>query len=394
MENKTQSARLLGPALAFSTLILVSFVMGCVKKSLDTPTETATATPTPTPTPVASKYLYVATGACNGGSNTTFTSTTASNLVYRINATTGQRDLTLADYWTAPANPGDSPVGIVDSTNDSILVAIENSTTVGLRRIERIPKSTSGTRTTFSSNIAALASQIRGMSTTSNGDLLISRTAGVELITQSNIRIGAPYLSPTGTNCGTSNTGVSRGFMIGSRAVVLHAATGQNRVITLSPTPATNTICNTGTQTPTLATAFPIAAFYDAANSKIVVAYSGNATTVNLNYIIAYPFTDSATNTLGAGTKIYDASDYPSAAAPFLLYAISEMVYDASTSSVYIATATTTATTVANYQIEKFTYDGTKIGVDNTKVLTRVPGSTFYPYGNDTKCISQMMIAD
>lgn len=393
MKNKTQSARLLGLAPSFLSLILISLSFGCVKKSLDTPAEAA-AVATPTPVPVATKYLYVAAGACNGGANTTFLSTTASNLVYRINASTGQKDVTLADYWMAPSNPGDSPVGLVDSSNDSILVAIENSTTPGLRRIERLPKSTAGTRTTFSSNITALASQLRSMALTSTGDLLITRTAGVELITQSNIRIGAPYLSPTGTNCSTSNTGVSRAFMVGGRAIVLHAAATQNRIVTLTPTPTTNTVCNTGTQTPTLAGAFPVAAFYDNANAKLVVAYSGNAATVNLNYIMAYPFTDSATNTLGTGVKIYDSSDYPSAAAPFLLYSISDMVYDESSGSVYVATAVNTATTVVNYQIEKLAYDGTKIGTAPTQVLTRPAGPTFYPYGNDTKCISQMMIAE
>lgn len=65
-----------------------------------------------------------------------------------------------------------------------------------------------------------------------------------------------------------------------------------------------------------------------------------------------------------------------------------------STGTVYIATATTTATTVVNYAIEKFSYSPTQIGVDNTLVLTRSGSTPFIQYGGDTKCISKMFIAN
>ena len=78
----------------------------------------------------------------------------------------------------------------------------------------------------------------------------------------------------------------------------------------------------------------------------------------------------------------------------YSLYNISSMYLDASTNTLYVATAISTATTVVNYAIEKFTYDPAQLGVDNTKVLTRVGTGPFYNYGVDTKCISSMFIGN
>ena len=46
----------------------------------------------------APKYLYVASGACYSGNGiTSFTNATSSNLVYRLNLTTGTKERTIAD---------------------------------------------------------------------------------------------------------------------------------------------------------------------------------------------------------------------------------------------------------------------------------------------------------
>jgi len=45
------------------------------------------------------RFLYVASGTCySGGGNITFTNTTASNLVYRINLSSGQRDMLIVSF--------------------------------------------------------------------------------------------------------------------------------------------------------------------------------------------------------------------------------------------------------------------------------------------------------
>jgi len=98
------------------------------------------------------------------------------------------------------------------------------------------------------------------------------------------------------------------------------------------------------------------------------------------------------TNAITNAQKIYDASLFPGTYGHYL-FSISAMTYDPDTSSVYIATAINNVTPIQNYQIEKFTYDPAKIGVNNPGVLVKA-SQTFYPYGLDTKCISQMIIAE
>lgn len=341
------------------------------------------------------RYLYVASGACYSGGNTTFSNTTSSNLVYRINLSTGNRDAIVADYLASPSNTGDSPVGLANIDTDNLYVLVENTTTTSLRRIEKVQKRNLGSRSVFSNNTTALAAQVRNLLKLNNGDLLATRTSAVEYINTSNVRIGAPYINPSAAPCASSNTLITKSISIGAygRFLFLHAGAAQSRFGIMAPNGGTACMTS-GVQAAPAATAFPVAAVFDAANSKIIVAYAGNAATADLNSIYVYPYSETvSTVSIGTGVKIYDASSYP-ATYPYLLYGISEMTYDADNSTLYVATAINTATTVANYAIEKLTYNPSQIGVDNTKVLTRVGSTPFYPYGNDTKCISQMMISN
>lgn len=360
-------------------IVLLLFNSGCVK----TPESNVDATS-------SSRYLYVAAGACYSGNNTTFSNTTSSNLIYRVNTETAAVDMTLADYFSSPANTGDSPASIVNNDSDSIYALVENTTTTGLRRIERIEKSQNGIRTTFSNNVTAMNARVRDLFKLSNGDMAVSKSSAIEYFTAANARIGAPFINPTAAPCNTSTTLISKVLSLANgKYVFLHAAAGQNRIGIYTTTGGTT--CAAAQAAPT-ANAYPSAAFYDAANAKLFVAYSGNATTTDLNSIYAYSV-DETTNAITAPEKIYDASLYSSTYS-YLLYGISDMSYDAATNSVYIATAISTATTMVNYAIEKFTYDAAQIGVDNTQVLTRVGTTPFFNYGNDTKCISKMFVAD
>lgn len=337
-----------------------------------------------------SKYLYVASGVCYSGNNTTFSNTTASNLIYRINLSTGAKDITLADYFSSPSNAGDSPASIVDADSDSIYSLVENTTTVSLRRIERIEKKANGARSIFSNNITALSAQVRNLLKLSSGDFAVSRSTAIEYLTSANVRLGAPYINATAAPCNTSTTLIPKVLSLtNGKFVFLHAAAAQNRIGIFATTGGTTCLA---AQAAPVATAYPSAAFYDATNAKLIVAYAGNAATTDLNSIYAYSI-DETTNAITGATKIYDASLYPGTYS-YLLYGISEMAYDESAGTVYIATATTTATTAVNYAIEKFTYDPAQLGVDNTKVLVRSGTTPFYPYGSDTKCISKMFIAE
>lgn len=372
------------------TLLLLTFGLSCAKKPEDLVSESS------------GKYLYVASGVCYAGAgNTTPTATTSSNLVYRINLSTGQRDNLVADYFATGMNAGDSPVGIANLSTNQIYILVENAT-AGLRRIEKADKTYNTNRTMFTnqSGAGALSTTARYLSKTTSGDLLIARTTGIPFLRADQSFLPsttALYYNPSAAPCTTSNTAIMKTVPLSSlygRTLFLHAAAGQNRFGILPPT--STTACMTaGVQASPNANAYPSAAAYDPVNSLVFVAYSGNsAVTADINSIYVYPVTEtSSTVAIGAGQKIYDASLFNSPYS-FLLYGISEMTYDSTTKSLYVSSAVSTSTTVTNFKIEKFTIDHTNIGVDNTKVLSRSGSDSFYPYGNDTKCISQMMIAD
>lgn len=346
----------------------------------------------------SSRYLYVASGACySGGGNTAFTNATSSNLVYRIDLATGIKDITVADYNSSPSQAGDSPVGIASIDSNNMYVLVENAT-AGARRIERVAKGSDGARSLFSNNTTALSVALRGLHLLTNGDLLINKNTAIEKISSANVRVTKgvnPYVNAPAAPCATSTTLMSKVSTLSNQFIVfLHAATSQNRFGFVKPEGyAAGGDCTPAQAAPNTA-AFPVATAYDAVNSKLLVAYSGNTTDANINSVYAYNITETVSSvTVGAANKIYDANQYPTTY-PYLLYGISEMVLDPTDNSLYIATAINTATTIVNYAIEKFSYDATQIGVSNSSVLTRSGSTPFYDYGGDTKCIADMMIAD
>jgi hypothetical protein len=379
-------------SIRFVFLILLAFVghiflVNCSKKKSDTPS------------PQSSRFLYVASGTCySGGGNTTFTNSTASNLVYRLNLNSGQKDMQIADYNSSPAQVGDSPVGLASIDSQNLYVLVENSTTTGARRIEKVAKANSGNRVLFSNNTTALSATLRGIQLLPNGDLLISKSTAIERISSSNVRIliGAnPYVSAPATPCATSTTLMSKVSTMSNQFILfLHAAASQNRFGFVKPQGYSVAGDCSPAQAAPNTNAFPVASAYDAVNSKLLVAYAGNSTATDINSIYVYDITESPSSvSIGSAYKIYDSNGYPGTY-PYLLYGVSSMVLDPVDSKLYVATAINTSTTIVNYAIEKFHYDPSKIGVSNTEVLTRVGNKPFYQYGVDTKCIADMIVAD
>ncbi|MFN3455752.1 MAG: hypothetical protein ACK41T_12415, partial [Pseudobdellovibrio sp.] len=273
-----------------------------------------------------SRYLYIASGACYSGNNTTFTATTASNLIYRVRLSDGGLDTVIADYMASPSNTGDSPAGMINADDNYIYALVENAT-AGMRRIEKIEKKANGSRSIFTNNATALNAQLRDLLKLSNGDFAIAKNTAIEYITRGNVRLGAPFINASAAPCNTSTTLIPKVLTLSNgKYVFLHAATGQNRIGIFAATGGTT--CAAAQAAPNAA-AFPTTAFYDATNAKLIVAYAGNAVTTDLNSIYAYSIDESA-GTITSSEKIYDASLYP-ATYPHLLYGISEMTYDAST---------------------------------------------------------------
>lgn len=332
------------------------------------------------------KYLYVATGLCySGAGNTTFTTATASNLVYRLSLSSGQKDLTFADY-NSSSTPGESPTGVIEFDKDNLLVTVE-ITAGGSRKVHKIPKTSYSIRSDFSSNTTALSAALKFITKTSDNGFLVSKSAGVEKFTNIGVRMGAPYIGTNlGATCGTTITNISAVTTNPSNKIFFtHAAAANNRWGVISANGYSSASDCLAAQAAPTANAYPTAIVYLAATNQVMVAYAGNAITTDLNSIYVYDFNDS-TNAISNPTKIYDANTYVSAG--YLLYGISAMTFDPSDSSLYVATAISSATTVVNYVIEKLSYNAT------TKTLTRVGTVPFYNYGVDTKCISSLSIAE
>lgn len=333
---------------------------------------------------VIPKHLYVSTGACYSGTNTPFLSTTSSNQSYRLSLTTAQKELTLADYYSLPANAGDSPITVVDVDSSNIMILVENGSG---RRIEKLSKANNPTRTIFTNNATALSTVLKGMVKTSDGGYLVARTAGIEKLTSQGIRMGAPYIGGAlGATCGATNANINNVAVTPSGKIIFtNAAASNNRWGVISANGYTVASDCLGAQLAPDVNAYPVAVQYIPSHNQIVVAYAGNALSVNLNSIYVYDFNDT-TNVISNATKIYDSNTY--VAAGYLLYGISAMVYNPDDRSLFVATAISNATTVVNYSIEKLTYN------PDAKSLTRALTVPFYSYGVDTKCISSLMIAE
>lgn len=335
---------------------------------------------------VNEKYIYVASGLCYSGGLTTFTTATASNLVYRIKASNAQKDITIADYNAFPANSGDSPVGVLSLSNTQVGLLVENTTSG--RRIETTVKSSQLARSLFTANTTILSAGLRGMQLLSDGSFLINKTSSLEKVTSSGIRIGAPLVGNNlGATCGASITGLTATATLSNGKIIFtHAVAANNRFGIIASTGYSVAGDCLAAQAAPVATAFPTATVYIPSVRQLIVAYAGASGVVGNNSLYVYDI-DETTNAITNATKIYDAMSYPTTY-NYLLFGISAMTFDLTTNELYIATAVSTAATVVNYAIEKLTYDST------AKTLTRTGSTPFYNYGVDTKCISAMTIAN
>lgn len=338
---------------------------------------------------IDSQYLYVASGVCYSGGNTTFTSLTSSNQVYRIGLTSAQKDIIIVDYNKSPSQIGDSPVGLDSIDGNNLYILVENKTTAQSRRIERISK-TSGTREIFSTDLAVFNRQVRDLVMTRDGGLLISKGNSIEKLSADNVRIKTPYIYKPAGVCANSQKLISKILTLNNGNIVyLHAAAKQNKIGIISSEGYTTVADCKGSQAVPHPESFPVAAVYDG-GGRLIVAYSGRSTATDINSIYAYSVNEE-TNAISNPQKIYDVVQYPGTYS-FMLYGISAMVIDVLNKNIYIATAVSTQTSVANYSIEKFDYHPELIGVTNTGVLSRVGETAFYPYGADTKCISALKV--
>lgn len=342
-------------------------------------------------TSVTPKYLYVASGQCYSGAGiNTFSNLTSSNLIFKVDTTSGIRQEILADYFASPAAAGDTPSSFVDWDSNNLLVYVRNGNTA---RLETLTKK-GGLRNFFGTSPAMstiVTTAPKTIKKSSDGGLLMIRTGYIEKVNTSGVRSITPFVSNNlGATCGTANA-LYTDIAVSATGKIITAnaaAAPNNRLISTAASGATGTCL--GASAAPATTTYATAMVYDQVHNKLLVAYAGNNTAANINSIQAYDFNED-TGAISNAQVIYDANAYP-ATYNYLLFGISSMVLDPETNHLYVATAISTATTVTNYAIEKLNYNASAIGSSNSTVLTREGSLPFYNYGVDTKCISAMAI--
>lgn len=347
------------------------------------------------------RYLYVASGACYSGTgNTTYTATTASNVIFRLNLETAQYEGRIADFTTVEDSAGTTPVAIQDYDDDHLLVLIQHTT---LRRLELIKKVLAGERRTYYNNTStaaphgALQTNVSDIAMVDDG-LLIARTNAIEKLDTGKVRKAgsgtSAWVQSPGGDCSTSTVNMTSVISIPTTANTV----GYNILYTHSQnaSSATNNrigIINGDTgwngtagclddQSTVAATAYPTASVYMPNYNRVVVAFAGT-NAAEQNSLYTYAVDQAATSNI-LSDAVNGFED------PSTLYGISAMTYDESTGYLYVATGGSVATNLTTgnvpYKIEKFSFDPT------TNKFTRVSTSAFYSGNIESRCISSLSI--
>jgi hypothetical protein len=385
----------------------------------------------------SSKKLYIATGICYSGSG--FTAPTIGDvgqLVASLDIDSRQYEV-IHDYANLANEPSESYAnGITDGGDGYIYVAVENATSTGNRKIDKILKSTFGTRTVWQPNNSVLAGGgvLKGISRTSDKGVIFGTTTSVERYDATPTRVTTgTALAPTswgaalandgaGKDCSANNTKVTdlvalpsavTGDAVG-KYIYSHVAAGQmdigvvskqggnaaNTCLANAPGGALLTKATTAISAydNTLsATAAPTSIVYIPTGSgtgKLLVAYASSSFngsgvgTLN-NALVMYDFTENTaageTATLTNGTILYNDSDF---------LGVSAMAYDSSTHYLYAARVDVNGISGGvphGYIIERYLIDLTTPGA--TRVLDS-NNSSFEEANSFTNCPTSMFVGD
>ncbi|MNT10632.1 hypothetical protein D3C72_1454730 [compost metagenome] len=291
----------------------------------------------------------------------------------------------MADYNVVTETAGNTPVAIQNYDADNIMVLVENTSSTGNRRLEKISKRSPTVKSTFTQNTAIFSatSVLRSLlKSPIDGSFFVSRGAAAEKVNTTGARQlsggSQPWLSATSGSC-QSNTNITDiALLSNDKMLFTHANTAQNRFGVIAATGYANNVANClSVQAAPQATAFPTAMVYLPASHQVLVAYAGNTTAADINSIWAYDI-DETTNAITGATKAYENSN--------VIYGVSAMTVDPDNGDIYVATAVSTAVTVTGYNIEKFTFN------TGTKLLTRVGSTPFSTHTFKSKCISSMFV--
>lgn len=314
-------------------------------------------------------YIFVASGTTYAGPGITPSTPSQSIARYRSD---GVFDGIVFDYNTLP---GDSPVGLVDYDDETLLVAIDNPSG---RRVGRIRKDGSSQKPeVFIPAGPGLSTTLRSIVPTFDGGWLIARTTTIEKynVSKQRITIGANgyVFSPAGA-CGTTATakvGVVQGPA--HNIIYTHAAgSPNNKTVMIKPTGyAGATDCLSGIAGPTGNHTPTGALLYYNYNglSRLLVGYSNN--TGPVHNIYSYPVSST---TISAGTLAYSNLSVLQGASAMAMMPDGKIL---------IAMSSPTFN-----QIERFDYN------ESTHTLTPSATSTFIPTDLFTKSVSAILVAE
>ncbi len=372
----------------------------------------------------ASKKLYIATGLCYSGTGFTAPAVTdVGQIISSLDISSRQYDV-IHDYANLSDEDADTyPNGITDGGDGYIYVAVENPSSTGNRRIDKILKTSFGSKAVWQTNTVDLSgSVVRGISRAADLGILVGTTTNVERYDATptnkkvdvNVSWGENNLGP----CATNNTQITDLIALPKavstdevgKFIYSHAAAGQMDIGVISMqgsntvphclanapggaaavlTAATSAITGLTTlganATPTSIVFVPTGA----GTGKLLVAYASStntAATIN-NALVMYDFTENTvageTASLSNGKILYDNISY--------FFGVSAMAYDSSSGYLYVASSNSLNLAPVGYNIERFAVDL------NAPTATRIAdddSSSFEESNSFNNCVTSMFVAD
>lgn len=394
-----------------AAITLITMTVGCSKSK-----ENASVT--------IPRKLYISTGICYAGQGFTAPVIGAvGKTLSRLNLTSLNYEM-VHDYGDLSLEtPGSFASGISDDGKGSLFVSVENATSTGSRRIDKVAKEFYGLFDVFYRDSLVLTSAVKGVSVAADGGVLISTPTLIERLDSTPTRKKVSSTLAWGESfagaCATNNTSITSikalpvfaGTSYG-KYVYTHDAAGQKDVGIIGMNGAgvaadclanapggatlTNAIsANNGFNNVLSASATPTSVAYlatpgGASTGKLFVAYSSSSPNLTTaaglsNALVVYDINESSSTaaTITNGTVLYHDHQY--------FFGVSSIAYDSTTNTLYAASSNSFNVAPSGFNIEQFKIDLT---VPSATRVTRSNGESFQSANSYNNCVTSMLVAD
>lgn len=186
-----------------ATLTAIALAVGCSKSS-DEPSVAAVP-----------KTLYAATGACNAGAGvglkTTYTTANATKTIEKFNSSNGANQGFLIDFTISNFLAGMNPQTLIDN-GSSILVLMENPTTITERSILKMPKTDPLSYVKYYTNPVPFSGPLKSLALDTDGSFITAIQTKLEKVNSLPARVPAganPWVNAPAGTCAASITGMN-----------------------------------------------------------------------------------------------------------------------------------------------------------------------------------------